>query len=294
MQALNSSCIACTSKELVFFGNRNGYSYYRCINCGTLQLYPLPDTQSLAKAYEDEYSTAGHCQAAPEIRNKAAVPQFEAIVSALLAYTDPTLVLDYGCGWGGLLKVLKENHINAEGIEISTEMAHYCERQGYKILPNIFEDIKEEAVYSGIVLSSVFEHLLDHEMWFSQATRILKPDGIIVSLQPTAPFPSLLATLVRLGNKNIQLPQMHQIFCPPWHIALFSLAGMTAIAERNGFEVIEIRPAPLQQEKGFTGILQFLLSNLNKIATPIFGLKWPLWPGHIFVLRKKRINHDSR
>lgn len=287
VKTINLPCVACTHSVLAYFGSRESYDYYRCRYCGTLQISPLPDSAALAQAYQSEYTKKGNCQAAPEVRNEAARPQFEAIATALQAYCTPTRALDYGCGWGGLLDTLAARGIHGEGLELSSEMADYCTEQGHIIYRGGFDSIPDSVNYDAIVLSSVFEHLVDHAGWFTDAARILKPGGIIVSLQPTASFAVLGATLFRLGIKRIPLPQLHQIFCPPWHIALFSLKGMALLAERNGFEVVEIRPAPLQRGGGMTGVIQRALSIINTLAHPVFGLSWPLWTGHIFVMRRK-------
>lgn len=287
MKNINLHCIACTSDELLFFGSKNDYTYYRCSRCGTLQLLPLPDAETLANAYKQDYATTGHCQTDPELRNCAAVPQFEGIVAALCSHSSPSLVLDYGAGWGGLLDTLTRHTIRAEGAEISSEMAAYCQDKGHYIHQCPLEDIEGRERYDAIVLSSVFEHLVNHEQWLYNAHRLLKSKGIVVSLQPTSVFANLMATLFRFGNTSRELPQLHQIFCPPWHTVLFSRTGMAILAKRCDFDMVAVTPAPLQKQKGVTGLMQRTLSLINKVATPVFGEKWPLWTGHIFVLQKQ-------
>lgn len=281
----STQCLACNTAAIKYFGERNGYRYFRCSNCHTLQLEPMPTKSQLAELYDKEYATAGHCQDTPESRNKHAVPQFNAISTVLLQYCQPELVLDYGPGWAGLLNNLKSRSINVEGCELSAEMAAYCSSQGYVIHHCELADIQGSNRYDAILLSSVFEHLVAHEEWLANAKRLLKENGLLISLQPTAPFATLLGTLTRFGIKRLHLPQLHQVFWPPWHTVLFSLKGMQSLLEKNGFELQEVKPAPLQQEGGLTGILQFFVSLTNKIAVPIFGVKWPLCVGHIFVFR---------
>lgn len=285
--SISPICLACTEAKLSYFGRKGAYRYYRCGACGALQLLPMPDAQTMKNAYAREYVESGHCQAAPVVRNKAAKPQFDALVDCLLAQGKSSHVLDYGPGWGGLLLALRESGIVAEGAELARSMADYCKNQGFRIHRADLSDLGGEARYDAIMMSSVFEHLVDHSAWLNAAQRLLKPEGLIISLQPTAQFATLLGNLGRLGMKSRELPRLHQIFWPPWHTVLFSRAGMEALFDRHGFELLEIRPAPLQRESGFTGFLQRSLSLVNNLAHPLFGNAWPLWVGHIFVFRKK-------
>ena len=282
-------CIACGNEPLRFFGARNGYSYFRCAGCGTLQLVPMPDMETLAQAYRDSYADTGHCQARPETRNDQARPQFEAICAALRRHASPALVVDYGCGWGGLLQVLHANGLNVIGVELAETMATYCESLNFKVVKSDLKDIEGGEFCDAIVLSSVFEHLTDHAQWLNAARRLLKKDGLIVSLQPTSAFATLLGLALRFGIRAWELPQLHQVFWPPWHTVLFSVSGMSRLLDRCGFDLVEVRPAPYQRETGFTGILQRVLTMLNHCAIPLFGERWPLSVGHIFVFRKREM-----
>ena len=282
-----TECVACTSNNLVFFGNKSGHCYHRCLTCGTLQLVPMPDSDAMKLAYEKNYAASGHCQALPEVRNQAALPQFQAITKMLVDHCNPELVLDYGPGWGGLLKTLNERGIPAEGAELSELMVTHCRAEGFTIHQTDLANMEGNGIYDAIVMSSVFEHLTDHVQWLTDAKRLLKQNGLVVSLQPTSHFASLLGTLFRFGIKSRELPQLHQVFWPPWHTVLFSTSGMRTLVESQGFDMVEIRPAPLQREDGFTGILQRSLSIINNAATPLFGVKWPMWVGHIFAFRVK-------
>lgn len=269
-----------------YFGSRSGYTYYRCVHCGTLQLVPMPDAASMEEAYRRNYTGAGHCQADPDQRNKEARPQFDAVCEALFRHTAPGFVLDYGAGWGGLAERLRDCGIDVEAAELSSVMADHCESRSFAVKRCGLEHIPGTALYDAIVLSSVFEHLLEHERWTQDAHRLLRPGGLVVSLQPTSHFATFGGLLARFGVKSRELPQLHQVFWPPWHTALFSLQGMRLLFERTGFDLLEVRPAPFQRQTGLVGLSQRVLSVVNTLATPVFGIAWPLHVGHVFVFRK--------
>lgn len=282
----NARCLACASKSLHFFGTRDRHRYDRCGHCGTLQLNPMPSAAFLAEAYSKNYAVAGHCQGDPAIRNKAAVPQYDALCDALGRSGVRGRILDHGCGWGGLLLRLKERGIAAEGLEPSDAMAAYCEALGFTVLQEPMEALPGEGVYDALLLSSVFEHLTEHGKWLQAAHRLLVPGGVLISLQPTARFAALGAQIARLGRYSAPLPALHQVFSPPWHTTLFSLKGMRLLLEQHGFLLESISPAPLQREMGMTGVIQNAVRLVNACAFPFFGVHWPLWIGHIFTFRK--------
>lgn len=282
-----SICVACGGEGLRFFGERKNFSYGRCPACWTLQLVPLPSANFLHEAYTTEYAHSGHCQGMPEIRNKVAVPQYEALCDALERFGNKEgKILDHGCGWGGLLECLQERGIGAEGLEPSEAMAAYCEKKGFVVHRCSLAEIPGEEGYDVLLLSSVFEHLVDHESWIAQAMRLLRPGGVLISLQPTARFATFGAQLLRLRRKTTPLPALHQVFSPPWHTVLFSLQGMERLMTSHGFQLEGIFPAPLQKEGGLTGFMQGAVRTVNAVAYPFFGVHWPLWIGHIFVFRK--------
>ncbi|NLN92996.1 MAG: class I SAM-dependent methyltransferase [Candidatus Hydrogenedens sp.] len=282
-----ATCAGCGAEGLSLFGKREEYNYGRCTDCGTLQVVPMPSASFLAEAYEKGYAGAGHCQGEPEVRNRVAIPQYDAICDALECYGAPGRVLDHGCGWGGLLERLRKRGIEVEGLEPSDAMAAYCEKAGFSVIRSSLVDLPGEEVYEGLLLSSVFEHLVDHDDWLAAAHRLLRPGGVLISLQPTARFATFGAQLFRLGRRSAPLPALHQVFSPPWHTVLFSLKGMEALLVRKGFTLEAIAPAPLQKEGGLTGLIQGAVRTVNALAYPFFGVHWPLWVGHVFVFRKR-------
>ena len=54
--------------------------------------------------------------------------------------------------------------------------------------------------FGAITLCTVFEHLVDHDRWLQDAHEVLEAGGLLVSLNPTAGFARLAATLLRLGR----------------------------------------------------------------------------------------------
>jgi len=279
-----TSCVACGG-VLTPFGSRLNYSYHRCVRCRTLQLVPMPDKAELDDAYKNAYASVGHIDPDPETWTAITRPRRQAVLDVLEDHAVKGKVLDYGAGWGGLCELLAANGFEYQGVELSEEMVEYCRKRGLSVLHGDIARVRETD-FAALVMICVFEHLIDHEEWLGHARRLLRPRGLFVSLQPTALFAGFMGQILRLGCKKLPLPALDRTFRPPWHTVLFSLRGMSILAARHGFELLEIRPAPQGVASGFTGIAQKILQAVNRLGWPILGLRWPLVIGHIFVFRK--------
>ncbi|HOP48307.1 MAG TPA: methyltransferase domain-containing protein [Desulfobacteraceae bacterium] len=280
----SSSCIACEG-NLVLFGRRLDYEYHRCSSCGTIQLLPMPDEADTALSYESEYANVSHYESDPDRCRASAGPYYRAIIRVLRDYGVKGKVLDYGTGWGGLLGMLTDNGFECQGVEMSSEMAGYCRELGLPVKQGDIKEVKGER-YSAIVLCTVFEHLTDHGRWLSGARQLLENNGLLITLQPTAGFAGLMGRILGLGSLHRPLPQLQQVFCPPWHTAFFSFEGMKILGRRNGFDLLEIRPAPQGRSGGITGIAQRCLEHVNRFGWYLMDVLWPLLIAHTFVLKK--------
>jgi SAM-dependent methyltransferase len=277
-------CIACGG-TLSLFGRRSDYEYFRCLSCGTIQLNPLPDKVVLEKAYTAEYAGAGHYEPNPDVCYRSARSYYQSILKTLQDYGVKGLVLDYGAGWGGLVELLVKNGFNCQGVEISRDMVSYCQKRGLKVESGDITTLAGKS-FDALVLCTVFEHLVGHEDFLTRANQLLREEGLLFTLQPTAPFANLAGRIFRLGDRNAQLPGLIQVFCPPWHTVFFSFDGMQRLMSRHGFELIEIRPAPQGRWGGLMTVLQRFLESINRVGWAFFKRRWPLVIAHIFVFRK--------
>jgi SAM-dependent methyltransferase len=279
-------CVACGG-ILSVFGPRLQYEYHRCVECGTIQLYPLPSAAELARAYAAQYATAGHYEGDADRSRMSARTYYHSIISALKDFHAEGLVVDYGAGWGGLCELLIAQGFHVQGVEPSDRMAAHCREKGLPVHQGDLSALQnKEGQIGTFALNTVFEHLVAHDAWLSHVHRLLAPHGLFVTLQPTAPFADLLGRVVRFGNVRAPLPALHQIFCPPWHTVFFSLDGMKDLMAKHGFELLDIRPAPQGRMPGVMGLAQRVLETINRVGWRLMGRSWPLLTAHTFVFRK--------
>lgn len=282
----SARCVACGG-TLTLFGPRLQYEYHRCVQCGTIQLCPLPSAVELARAYSAEYATAGHYEADAARCRMSARTYYQKIAGVLKRYDAKGLVVDYGAGWGGLCELLIAEGFHIQGVEPSDTMATYCRKKGLPVQHGDLSVLHDkEGQIGAFALNTVFEHLVAHDAWLRYVHRLLAPHGLFVTLQPTAPFADLLGRVVRFGNVGAPLPALHQLFCPPWHTVFFSLDGMKHLMAKHGFELLDIRPAPQGRMGGMLGLAQLVLETINRVGWTLMGRSWPLVTAHIFVFRR--------
>ena len=73
-----------------------------------------------------------------------------------------TTLVDFGCGNGGLLKIIKDNtkNINTLGIELNTELMEYLNNENITTYNNI-KNIPNETDIDIVMLNHVLEHLYE-------------------------------------------------------------------------------------------------------------------------------------
>jgi hypothetical protein len=62
---------------------------------------------------------------------------------------------------------------------------------------------------------------------------------------------------------------------------------MCQLLDRNGFDVVDVSPAPQGREPGLNGLLQRTLETVNRIGWSVSGIHWPLMVSHVFVFRAR-------
>jgi 2-polyprenyl-3-methyl-5-hydroxy-6-metoxy-1,4-benzoquinol methylase len=275
--------------DLDLFGPCTGYTYYRCPQCGTIQLSPMPDAAELAKSYAADYLAGAYKSdfEGPEWWRKASRPYRDAILATLRDHQVQGSVIDYGTGWGHLVEDMIEHGYQARGLEFSRRPVAYAQERGVPVQQGGLDVLTGmDGQLSALTMSAVFEHIADHDRFLAQVRALLKDDGLFITLHPTAAIYYLLGNLMRLGNRQKELPNLAGAIVAPWHTVLFSVRGTVDFISRHGFRLISIRPAPQGRLGGVLGAIQIALELVNKAGWSLFGTRWPLVTTHIFVFQR--------
>lgn len=173
-------------------------------------------------------------------------------------------ILDLGCGRGEFMELLKENRIEAEGVDINGQMVDICRDKGLNCTKgDILEKLAafENGTLGGVFSSQVIEHLPP-----SYLTRMVElaffklgSSGCIVleTINPTSVFSLVQIYFLDLSHQKPIHPQM-----------------LRFLLESSGFEEVEIKYShPLEQERlqnlpgadEVASLLNQNIDNLNKL-----------------------------
>jgi len=285
MNDIVKGCIACHG-NLRFFGKRSGYDYMQCTACKTIQLYPIPSTERVEKAYSHEYADAGHYPYADAaIRESEPFSQALADLSGSIA--PKGTVLDFGCGYGGLSRALAARKRPYLGVDLSIPMVEYCKAHGLNASnASISTLLEEKAAFSAIAMNAVLEHLTNPEYIFTELRRLLMPGGYIISSSVTGPFPTFFGKWLMRLSGGAELPRMRNIFVPPWHVVFYTPAGMRELAPRCGSSLEKVVPISFGAMPGVMGLLRPAASAVGALGFHLLSENWPLCASHIFCLKR--------
>ncbi len=147
---------------------------------------------------------------------------FFSLLDKFLPEKDGLLILDVGCGFGGMLDGLSRLG-HAMGIEIDMESAKVCRDRGFKgiCLGSGYDLPIREKSLDLITIFDAIEHIKDDEKVVRQCATALKPGGHIMITVPAYQF--LYADNDRVSH----------------HLRRYTLSKLKCLTHSAGLEVIK-------------------------------------------------------
>lgn len=205
-----------------YFANKT-YSLFECVDTGYRFYHPptiLGDSsfyEELSRNRENYYSARWEHTACLEFIDKE------------------DLVLEVGSGFGSFLKQLKNQNVEAKGIELNPHAVEYCTQQGLKVENNLLEDLtsNHKEVYDVICSFQVMEHIYDVNSFLKHQIDFLKPGGkLIVGVPNSNPF-------LFVSDKY------HTLNLPPHHAGLWNKKSLESLEKVFPFQLQKIKLEPL-------------------------------------------------
>lgn len=139
-------------------------------------------------------------------------------------------VLDYGCGYGTLVKALSSARIRSVGFETSQRCRDHLRGSGTAILGN-FDELQTAGPFHGVILSDVLEHVVNPGEVLRTCHGLLKQRGVLCVSVPNFSRKVLRNTLASVAQGRDFTRGLN-----PWeHLNYFSADSLGRLVQSAGF-----------------------------------------------------------
>jgi SAM-dependent methyltransferase len=259
---------------------KDGYGIEECPACGLVQLLPTPTAETLHALYEsDSYfdGDGGSGYSQYESQELEYLATFREDVRRIAEFVPSGRVLEVGCAYGYFLQCALDAGYDAYGIDLSPDAVKWAaERHPGRVFRGPLEEVPEihEQQYDVIFGSHVIEHLTNPCAFLDNASRLLRPGGLIVLVTPN--IKSLLARVSGSRWVSFKIPE---------HVSYYDPDTITELLRRTGFTVRAIDPAYQYYA------VPFVASRLRELVHPVSRLIPPV--ERLPFLRTRRIRVTS-
>ena len=281
---MDNSCISCGSGKLTRVRPYRtktphgkqlfaGQWLCECGECGLVQTVPAPGLEALSSYYAVDYRASG-C-AGRDVSDVSRFPRDnlfyynrgQSIADLVKPHvkTDNPRILDIGAGWGHILYAMGERFPGSKrtAIEFSLVCVEHLKGMGIEVFTDAADNVLPEMdqKFDVVIISHVFEHLLNPFEILKLVREKLAPDGVLYVEVPNIPAGSLLKYPDHIWNPRYDEP----------HITFFSLDVLRDILVRAGFNPRVCDSAG--PEYTYISALQFRIPSLKWMAQEIMPKK---------------------
>jgi len=253
---------------------RSTWAIWACIDCTNAFTFPAPandlqyDDHAFFKISDDK-----------EIRWRQGAAEIIGLVTG--AGCRGTF-LDVGFGNGFLIEEALSAGFDAQGIEASHSAVESARQRGLRVQEGYLQQGSfADSVFDIVAMNHVLEHSADPEAMLRIARDLVKPGGYLFLGQTNyfGTIPHLLGT-------------RWYGWVPSEHYTHFSIAGLTLLLKKAGFEVSVVWQSPLFWDWinfSRTPLARWPSTALNNLAVVITRAKIgiPFVPDGFFVLARK-------
>ncbi|HLG02611.1 MAG TPA: class I SAM-dependent methyltransferase [Bacteroidia bacterium] len=232
-------CDICGSTDFISISEKDRYGLYMpvgvCIGCGLVQTNPRMTQESYNQFYNYEYRKLYNASDRPThewIMNQRRSGEwiFKYIEESRLLkgkkYSE-LLVLEIGCGSGGILMYFKEKGFRTKGIDLGEEYLKFgAENYGLDLETNTLENLRLETKADIIIYSHVLEHILSPSRELQTLKRFIHNDSLIYIEVPGV-------KIMMNSYKNDFISYLQNA-----HVYHYTLTSLKNLFDKNGYQLI--------------------------------------------------------
>lgn len=201
------------------------WTLFKCQNCNLVFSSPLPSHTLLLELYsamkDDDYIEEEAGRKKNFMRILKRIELFHPAKGSLL---------DVGAASGMLIEVAIKMGWNAEGIELSANLANKALQKYLKVYNTDLESFNSNTSYDVITAIDIIEHLYEPESLLTKSYHWLKNNGLICIVTPN--INSFAAKIFK--NKWWHFR--------PAHLYYFNIKSISYLLAKNNFNIIAIKP----------------------------------------------------
>ena len=230
------SCPACDSETATPFGEKQGFSFVLCSNCGTVFTNPRPSLDLLHQFYERSLNYKfwnDHIFPATEVarREKIFKPRAERVLRTLRD-TSPSnfLLLEVGAAYGWFCEEITSQNPDARviAVEPSASLAETCRRKGIETKNVPIESLELEEQVDVVVAFEVIEHIFSPKDFIGHCDRLLRPGG------------AMFLSCPNLHGFDIELLGLKSSAFQHEHLNYFTPESISRLLLRAGFNEVQV------------------------------------------------------
>ncbi|MBI2662854.1 class I SAM-dependent methyltransferase [Candidatus Woesearchaeota archaeon] len=194
-------------------------------------------------------------------------------------------IYDIGTAGGSFLQTAKKRGWEVYGTEPNKWLCEWGKKNyNINIQPgNLFANKFETNFFDVVTMWDVLEHVPSPTKNLQEINRLLKPKGYLIINYPD------------IGSWLSRAMRRKWIFLLSVHLYYFDRKTIKKMLEKNGFEIIKIKPHFQTLQLGYLTFRMKAYSNiLHKISSPVVktlklnNLQIPYWLGQTLVIAKKK------